>query len=115
MEKLKDYITPDYLTNIDVFEKCLEDESSFKPFGNQLDQFILSKICDYKFKHLLIYFFFNLIDFDGEEKKFEVYVTEDENSAFKEYFNQLQTFVLWYIDSSNFIDYDDSKWKIFIM
>lgn len=43
MEKLKDYITPNFLTNLDVFEKCLENESSFKPFGNQLDQFILSK------------------------------------------------------------------------
>lgn len=47
MEKLKDYITPNFLTNIDVFEKCLENESSFKPFGNQLDQFILSKINKY--------------------------------------------------------------------
>lgn len=52
---------------------------------------------------------------NGEEKKFEVYVIEDENDAFKEFFNQLQIFVLWYIDSSNFIDFDDSKWKIFIM
>lgn len=44
MEKLKDYVSPDYLTNIDVFEKCLEDESSFKPYGNQLDQFILGMV-----------------------------------------------------------------------
>lgn len=44
MEKLKDYITPNFYSNIDVFEKCLEDEPSFKPYGNQLDQFILSKI-----------------------------------------------------------------------
>jgi len=44
MEKLKDYITPNFHTNIDVFEKCLEDEPSFKPYGNQLDQFILSEM-----------------------------------------------------------------------
>jgi len=42
MEKLKDYITPNFHSNIDVFEKILEDEPSFKPYGNQLDQFILS-------------------------------------------------------------------------
>lgn len=44
MEKLKDYISPSFLTNIDVFEKCLEDEPSFKPYGKQLDQFILSML-----------------------------------------------------------------------
>lgn len=64
---------------------------------------------------MFIDIFLNFIDFDEGEKKFEIYVIEDENSAFKEYFDQLQTFVLWYIDSSNFIDYDDSKWKILIM
>jgi len=95
MEKLKDYITPDFITNLDVFEKCLEEESTFKPFGIQLDQFVLNN--------------------NEEETKFEVYVIEDENTAFREYFNQLQLFVLWYIDSSNFIDFDDTKWKIFIM
>lgn len=63
----------------------------------------------------MIKLLFIIIDSDGKEKKFEVYVIEDENTDFKEYFNQLQTFVLWYIDSSNFIDFDDSKWKIFIM
>lgn len=47
--------------------------------------------------------------------KYEIYVIEEDNAAFKEYFNQLQTFVLWYIDASNFIDCDDSKWKIFIV
>lgn len=56
-----------------------------------------------------------LIDTNGEDKTFEMYVIEDENAEFKEFFNQLQIFVLWYIDSSNFIDFDDSKWKIFIM
>lgn len=56
-----------------------------------------------------------IVDHNEENKKFEVYVIEDENNEFKEYFNQLQTFVLWYIDSSNVIDFDDSKWKIFIM
>lgn len=44
MEKLKDYISPNFFTNIDVFEKCLEDEPLFKPYGNQLDQFSISKI-----------------------------------------------------------------------
>lgn len=44
MDKLKDYITPDFLTNLDVFEKCLESETLLKPYGNQLDQFILSEL-----------------------------------------------------------------------
>jgi len=44
MDKLKDYITPNFYTNIDVFEKCLEDEPQFKPYGTQLDQFILSEM-----------------------------------------------------------------------
>jgi len=52
---------------------------------------------------------------EGEENVFEVYVIEEEDTKFKDFFNQLQTFVLWYIDSSNFIDFDDSKWKIFIV
>jgi len=56
-----------------------------------------------------------IIDFKGEEHVFEVYVIEQEGTKFKDFFNQLQTFVLWYIDSSNFIDLDDSKWKIFVM
>lgn len=52
MEKLKDYISPDYLTNMDVFEKCLEDESSFKPIGNQLDQFTIGMNLVLKFKYV---------------------------------------------------------------
>ncbi|VVC29550.1 Acyl-CoA N-acyltransferase,Histone acetyl transferase HAT1 N-terminal [Cinara cedri] len=95
MDKLKSYISPSFFTNIDLFEKCLEDESRYKPFGIQLDQFFL-----------------NIKD---EKQVFEVYVVEGENSLFKEYFDQLQTFVLWYIDSSNFIDIDDTKWTIFII
>lgn len=56
-----------------------------------------------------------VVDHNEGDKKFEVYVIEDENTEFKEYFDQLQTFVLWYIDSSNTIDFDDTKWKIFIL
>lgn len=48
MEKLKDYITPNFITNMDVFEKCLQDESLFKPFGNQLDRFVISEIYYFK-------------------------------------------------------------------
>lgn len=48
MEKLKDYITPNFINNIDVFEKCLQDESSFKPFGNQLNRFVISEINYFK-------------------------------------------------------------------
>lgn len=44
MDKLKSYISPNFFTNIDLFEKCLEDESRCKPFGIQLDQFCLSNI-----------------------------------------------------------------------
>jgi len=94
MEKLKDYIPLDFITNIDVFEKCLDDESLYTPYGTQIYQFS----CDI-----------------SEENTFEVYLIEKESTKFKDYFNRLQTFVLWYIDSSNFIDFDDAKWKIFIV
>lgn len=56
-----------------------------------------------------------VVDHNEGDKKFEVYVIKDANTEFKEYFDQLQTFVLWYIDSSNTIDFDDTKWKIFIL
>lgn len=54
MEKLKDYISPSFLTNIDVFQKDLINESSYGPYGNQLDQFILSKINSYLI--LIVYY-----------------------------------------------------------
>ncbi|XP_050439962.1 histone acetyltransferase type B catalytic subunit [Adelges cooleyi] len=95
MEKLKEYVSPEFITNLDVFEKCLENESSFTPYGNLLNKFAL--------------------DAGEGEAQYEVYAIEDENASFNEYFNQLQTFVLWYIDAANFIDFDDSKWKVFIM
>ncbi|XP_050529877.1 histone acetyltransferase type B catalytic subunit [Daktulosphaira vitifoliae] len=95
MEKLKEYISPDFCTNLNLFEKYLENESSLKPYGKLLDEFLISD--------------------HNDQIKYEVYVIEDENTSFKDYFNQLQTFVLWYIDASNFIDFDDSKWKIFMM
>lgn len=63
---------------------------------------------------MLIFLSF-FVDHNEGDKKFEVYVIEDENTEFKDYFDQLQTFVLWYIDSSNTIDFDDTKWKIFIL
>jgi len=56
-----------------------------------------------------------IIDNKGKENVFEIYVIKQDSKKFKDFFNQLQTFVLWYIDSSNFIDFDDYKWKIFMM
>jgi len=44
MGKLKNYISPDIISNIDVFEKCLKDEPLYKPYGNQLYRFNLSEI-----------------------------------------------------------------------
>lgn len=44
MEKLKNYIAPDFNTNLDVFEKYLDDESSYKPYGTQLYQFNCGEI-----------------------------------------------------------------------
>lgn len=44
MEKLKEYISPEFCTNLDVFEKFLENESSFKPYGKLLDEFLIGEL-----------------------------------------------------------------------
>lgn len=60
----------------------------------------------------MVFFFFIL---DGEElKTYEIYYCDTSNSDFIRYHERLQTFVLWYIDGSSFIDTDDANWRFFV-
>ena len=83
-----------YFTNPDKFVQCLQDEHDFKPLGE--------KLCEFN-------------DAAGDHQ-FEIYFVNHETKDFIEnYHEQMQQFLLWFIDGASFIDADDERWSFFVI
>lgn len=81
-----------YFTNPDKFVQCLQDESSFQPYGKKLHEFIHEDSC------------------------FEIYYVNHETKDFiQDYHEQMQHFLLWFIDGASYIDTDDERWDFFVI
>jgi len=92
---LAEKLQPGFLTNVDMFVASLSKESKFVPYGELVNSFKAGQ--------------------DGEElKTYQIYYCDTSNSDFIRYHERLQTFVLWYIDGSSFIDTDDANWRFFV-
>lgn len=84
-----------FLTNLDTFVASLSKEAEFVPHGELINSFRCGR--------------------DGEElSTYEVYFCDTSNSKFLKYHERLQTFILWYIDGSSYIDTDDANWRFFV-
>ena len=59
--------------------------------------------------------FFSLYILDGSERQFEIYKTDVTTPGFVDWHQQLETFVLWYIDAASYIDTDDDRWTFYLL
>lgn len=92
---LAEKLQPGFLTNLDTFVASLSKESKFVPFGELVNSFKTAR--------------------DGESPStYEIYQCDTSNLEFLKYHERLQTFILWFIDGSSFIDTDDGNWKFFL-
>ncbi|XP_034249338.1 histone acetyltransferase type B catalytic subunit [Thrips palmi] len=94
MRIVAEKIPPGFMVNLDTFLESLNKESSFKPHGELVHSFKTER--------------------DGKAPSTcEIYYCETSNADFIKYHSRLQTFVLWYIDASSYIDTDDDNWRFF--
>lgn len=52
---------------------------------------------------------------EDDSRTFEVYKGTTEDPNVRKYYERLQTFVLWFIDASWYIDSADHKWDIYFL
>lgn len=92
---LNEKIPGPFDTNLDVFSKKLSLESTFGPIGEKLNETVVEN-----FK-------------DGTTKTYEVYRSDSNDNGFLDYHENLQTWLLWFIDGASYIDVDDDRWEFF--
>jgi histone acetyltransferase 1 len=56
-----------------------------------------------------------LLNYQKDEKKFEIILGSFDNPKVVDYHEKLQTFSLFFIQGSSFIESEDEKWKIFFL
>lgn len=105
--------SPGFTRNLDVFctQKLAEDKQ-FRPFGVKIHEY--QKQASYKFKDIT-----NNQPNDCTNK-FEIYKVDSsqpeyESQKFIDYLERIQTMLVYYIETSNFIDYEDPKWVHYIL
>ncbi|RUP48492.1 acyl-CoA N-acyltransferase [Jimgerdemannia flammicorona] len=94
--KMREFIPHDYITNHDVFMHTVRlDARSFVPLGE--------KIYEYRARN------------EGGETEFEIYQAFFESPKFRAYHKRLQTFILFFIEGTNYVDDEDMKWEIYTL
>uniref|UniRef100_T1IZF3 Histone acetyltransferase type B catalytic subunit n=1 Tax=Strigamia maritima TaxID=126957 RepID=T1IZF3_STRMM len=97
LPKIAEKLQPGFATNLDEFILSITSKNSkFKPYGEKLHEF-------------------TNLDPENMKRIYEIYKCDITTAGFKNYFERLQTFVLWYIDAASFIDVDDEKWKFYLV
>ncbi|RWS08737.1 histone acetyltransferase type B catalytic subunit-like protein [Dinothrombium tinctorium] len=101
---IKEKVGGTFISNLDTFAAALEQESNFTPFGDLLNVFTVDD------KQVMK---------DGNEatvkRIFEIYKADPSDKGFLNYHEQMQTFLLWFIDAASYIDVDDDKWDFFVI
>ncbi|VDK23657.1 unnamed protein product [Anisakis simplex] len=75
------------VSSLDIFRKHLNQQRSFRPFGELIAKF----------------------DFDGREM--QVWKISESSPQFDAYLARAQTLALWYIDAAQYTDNDDPRWQ----
>jgi len=82
-----------YFTNLDKFVQCLQDEDDFKPYGEKLHEFKST-----------------------DNQTFEIYLVKNDDKEFiQNYHEQMQHFLIWFIDGASYIDTEDERWNYFVI
>lgn len=93
-EILTPKLPPGLFKNLDNFIKALDKEDNFHPFGELIHQFSTEEVA-------------------AQKRTFEIYYCDAKNKKFLKYHEQLQSFILFFIDAASYIDVDDEKWRFF--
>lgn len=67
---------------------------------------------------IMLYDYFFLILDKISSKVYEIYHLHLSNTNmkhFKNYYQRLQRFLIWYIDGASYVDIEDDRWNYFIM
>ncbi|CAH3154645.1 unnamed protein product [Pocillopora meandrina] len=80
-----------FLTNLDQFIAKLPGEGKFRPMGELLHSY------------------------KQNDAEYEMYQADITTPRLRDYHERLQTFLLWFIDASSYIDTDDERWHFFIL
>ncbi|CAH3164227.1 unnamed protein product [Porites lobata] len=79
------------LSNLDEFIAKLPEEAKFSPMGELLHSYKCSDV------------------------EYEIYKADVTTPRLKDYHERLQTFLLWFVDGSSYIDSDDEMWTFFLL
>ncbi|XP_015750967.1 PREDICTED: histone acetyltransferase type B catalytic subunit-like [Acropora digitifera] len=79
------------MTNLDEFIAKLPEEAKFMPMGELLHSYKCN------------------------DAEYEIYKADVTTPRLKDYHERLQTFLLWFIDASSYIDPDDERWRYFLV
>lgn len=91
MNIIADRYPAGFLTNLDEFIAKLPGEGKFRPMGELLHSY------------------------KQNNAEYEMYKADVTTPRLRGYHEKLQTFLLWFIDASSYIDTDDERWHFFIL
>uniref|UniRef100_A0A6A7FMJ8 Histone acetyltransferase type B catalytic subunit n=2 Tax=Hirondellea gigas TaxID=1518452 RepID=A0A6A7FMJ8_9CRUS len=78
-----------------TFVAMIRKEASFRPFGEQISRHTIQE--------------------GGEERVFEMYLSDESTPGFTDYFERVQMFAMFYVDAASYIDNTDEKWRYFLV
>jgi len=84
--------------SIEHFADLVRQDQKFKPFGRKLHD--LSVV-------------YNTLQ-DSSTRHYEIYFANTQSPGFREWYQRLETFVLWFVDGGIYIDLDDEQWEFFL-
>ncbi|KAI8874711.1 acyl-CoA N-acyltransferase [Backusella circina FSU 941] len=76
-------------TKAEFVDTVYKDFETFKPIGEKIKEY------------------------EKGDSLFEIYKCDFTNDKFKEYYQRMQVFALFFIEGSSYIDVDDEKWEIY--
>ncbi|XP_065838985.1 histone acetyltransferase type B catalytic subunit-like isoform X1 [Oscarella lobularis] len=95
--KLAEKLPSGFCTNRDEFIASLAAESSFVPFGRQVNSYETTT------------------ESSPRQIHYEIYQSDTLTPRLRQFHERLQIFLLWYIDAASYIDVDDEKWRFFFL
>lgn len=89
---ITEFFSGAYYTNLNEFLEVTEKKAKvFEPCGEFLHEFSINDRC------------------------FQVYLCDSSTSNFKKFHSKFEFFVFWYIDAASRIDFDDERWRFFVV
>ncbi|KAM8934620.1 histone acetyltransferase type B catalytic subunit [Pelodytes ibericus] len=95
--KIRDIVPAGFCTGTDDFISLLEKEVNFKPFGTIVHTYTVHN------------------EEAGEDITYQICKADMTCPGFREYHERLQTFLMWFIETANYIDVDDERWDYFLI